>query len=211
MIDRAVVQQAVGGDRNLPERVFDLFDQFEALVLKWNPTINIVAKSTLSDIGNRHIIDSVQLIQCGDSAQRRWLDIGSGGGFPGLVVAILAASQLPQLKVTLVESDKRKSVFLREAARQLELQVEVIAARVEDIPPQCADVVSARALASLDCLLGLASTHLAPNGVCAFLKGANVDPELAEARNHWVFDLERSESITDGRSSVLFLKGLKHV
>lgn len=211
MIEKSTIQQALGTEQELPDCIGDRFSLLEALVLKWNPKINIVANSTLDDIASRHIVDSIQAFRCCHPDHRHWLDIGSGGGFPGLVVAILAASLQPKLKVTLVESDKRKAVFLREASRQMGLIVEVLAARIEDVLPQNADVISARALAPLDKLLGFAERHLGPMGVCAFLKGAASDIEVEQARKQWVFDLEVEQSITDARSSVLFLRQPRHV
>jgi 16S rRNA (guanine527-N7)-methyltransferase len=185
--------------------------QFEALVRKWNPSINIVARSTLEDLWHRHIMDSVQLFSCVRPNYRLWLDIGSGGGFPGIVIAILAAGLAPQLRIALVESDKRKSVFLSEAVRQLELSATIYPLRIDELAPQGADVVSARALAPLTTLCGLSVRHLRDDGVCAFLKGANADTEIIEARKDWRFDLDRTASITDSRASALFLRGLRHV
>ena len=211
MIDHEKVAQAHGSGLLISDQAIDRLNQFVTLVLKWNPTINVIAKSTVTDIWNRHILDSIQVIRCARPEQRLWLDLGSGGGFPGVVVAILAAELFPDLRFTLVESDKRKSVFLTQAARQLALSFTVLSGRIEEIDPQYADVVSARALAPLQELCGLAKRHLSAQGVCAFLKGANADAEIDQAAKNWSFDLERSDSITDPRSSVLFLRGLEHV
>lgn len=211
MIDLALLQRTLGQDRTVSDRSLSRLRQFESLVRKWNPAINVVARSTIDDVWHRHILDSAQLFGFARPEHRVWLDIGSGGGFPGVVIAILASDLLPDLHVGLVESDRRKAVFLSEAIRQLGLQTVVHTARVEDLAPQMASVVSARALAPLSTLCGFAARHLAEEGACAFLKGANCEDEISEARISWRFDLDRIASITDSRASVLFLRGLKHV
>lgn len=196
----------------LPDRSLDKLDTFVSLVEKWTPTINLIARGTVDQIWERHLIDSAQVFRLARPEHKVWLDLGSGGGFPGLIVAILAAELAPNLGIVLVESDKRKAVFLREAARSLALHnVKVLAERVEDLQPLRADVVSARALASLDKLCGYASPHLQSDGLCVFLKGAQHEMETAAARENWLFELERVESVTDTQSTLLVLKGLKHV
>lgn len=186
-------------------------EQFATLVQKWNPAINVVAKSTIYDLWMRHIVDSAQLFSVVTPEYHHWLDIGSGGGFPGIVIAALAADLHPQMKVSLVESDKRKAVFLMEAARLLGLSVAIHTARIEELSPQNACIVSARALAPLSSLCGLAARHVRTGGICAFLKGASVDLELDEARQEWKFALDRVQSVTDSKASLLFLRSLAHV
>lgn len=211
MTEMALLQRALGDGRFPSDTGLDRLRQFSRLVEKWNTSINVVAKSTIGDLWNRHIVDSAQIFACVTADQKLWLDIGSGGGFPGIVVSILAADMLPQLKVALVESDRRKSVFLMECVRQIGLTATVHAVRVEDLPSQSACVVSARALAPLADLCGLATRHMREDSLCAFLKGVNADSEIIEARKHWQFDLDLRPSVTDSRASVLFLKGLRHV
>lgn len=210
MSDLDLMQRALGGGRQISDLGLDRLRAFSRLVEKWNPSINIVARSTLGDIWNRHIVDSAQVFTCATAGHKLWVDIGSGGGFPGVVISILAADLLPDLHVSLVESDRRKSVFLGECIRQLGLSATVHAVRIEDLTPQNACVVSARALAPLSVLCGLAVGHIREGGICAFLKGANADAELQEAQKEWRFDLDRVPSVTDSRSSVLFMKGLRH-
>ena len=189
----------------------DRLERFAALVVKWNPAINIVARSTISELWKRHILDSVQVYCFTPESAKHWADLGSGGGFPGIIVAILAAEMRRPIRVTLVESDKRKCVFLTAAARLLELDLTVLAARIETLAPLHADVVSARALASLPQLCELASLHLSDKGVCIFPKGERAEAEVALARQAWHFDLESSQSITDDKASLLILKGLHRV
>lgn len=211
MIDPDLLRRALGRYGPLSERSTSRLHQFSGLVQKWNPSINLVSRSALDDLWHRHILDSIQLFGCAQPEHRLWLDIGSGGGFPGIVIAILAADVLPDLRISLVESDRRKAVFLTEVVRQLGLTVAVYAVRVEELAKQNACVVSARALAPLPALCGYAYAQMAEDGICAFLKGANAEAEIQEARKSWRFDLDQVTSVTDSRSSVLFLRGLKHV
>lgn len=184
--------------------------QFQALVEKWNPRINLVSKSTLPELWSRHIEDSAVLC-LRVPAVNRWADFGSGGGFPGLVVAIVAQDKGHQTSVVLVESDLRKATFLREAARQMELSVDVRSERVESLDSLQADVVSARALAPLDVLCGLAHLHLAPGGICLFPKGETFAAEVDLARRSWQFDLEARENPGHKGSALLELRNLRRV
>lgn len=205
------IERAIGVQGGVSDISLDRLVQFERLVEKWNPSINVVAKSTIGDIWHRHILDSIQLFQIARPDQRTWLDLGSGGGFPGIVVAILAAEAMPQMRVSLVESDRRKGVFLGECIRQLGLSAAVYPSRIEDLAAQNACVVSARALAPLQSLCAFGFRHVRPGGICAFMKGATVEAEIVEAEKAWRFDLDRVTSVTDSRSSILFLRGLRHV
>jgi 16S rRNA (guanine527-N7)-methyltransferase len=211
MTESSLLQRCLGDNIVLPPEVVGQLKAFAELVEKWNPTVNIVARSTLGDLWLRHIIDSAQVFKYCPADARLWLDIGSGGGFPGIVIAVLAHSLRPGLKVRLVEADQRKAVFLREVNRQLGLTAEVSACRIETLSPQSADVISARALAPLVDLCGLAERHLAPKGVAVFLKGQQHEDEIALARKDWQFELEMAQSQTHSGSAVLVLKGLTHV
>ncbi|MGC9418326.1 MAG: 16S rRNA (guanine(527)-N(7))-methyltransferase RsmG [Rhodovulum sp.] len=182
------------------------------LVRKWNPAINLVSKGSLSDLENRHIIDSMQIFDQIPSGAHRWTDLGSGGGFPGLVVAILAQEHAPQLDVELVESDKRKAAFLQTAARELGLDnTKVFPDRIEYLAPRDADVVSARALASLSKLIGLAHRHLAEGGVALFPKGARHAQEIDAALASWAFEVQKIPSKTDPQAVILKLGGIARV
>ena len=189
----------------------DKLRQFLALVAKWNPTINLVSAGSITDGWTRHIIDSAQLWNAAPLQSGLWLDVGSGGGFPGLVIAIIARERAPNLKILLVEADRRKCVFLSEAARQLNLVAEVTADRIEMLEAKSASVISARAVGSLDNLLQSAVRHLAPNGVALFPKGQNFEQELASARQHWRFDCKAMPSLTDPKSAVLRIENIQHV
>ncbi len=181
------------------------------LLEKWNSRINLVAKPTIKDLWSRHILDSLQLFDLAADSATSWADLGSGGGFPGLVVAILAAERRPQLRVTLVESDQRKAVFLRTVARKAGIEASVLAKRIEAIAPLETDVLSARALAPLPVLLGHAERHLAPEGMALFPKGAGWRQEVKDALEHWRFRCEDIASQTSSDGAILRLGEIERV
>jgi 16S rRNA (guanine527-N7)-methyltransferase len=189
----------------------DRLARLEKLLAKWNPAINLVARSTLSQAWDRHILDSAQLFMLAPEPARHWVDLGSGGGFPGLVIACLAEELRPQLRVTLIESDQRKATFLRQAAADLGLDVRVLTERIESAAPQAAAILSARALAALPALLGFATRHLAPKGLALFPKGASWQEEVEHARKEWHFDLSTKPSVTDPQAVILAVKAITHV
>lgn len=180
------------------------------LLTKWNSAINLVARSTISDIWNRHILDSMQLFRHG-AAGRTWVDVGSGAGFPGMIIAILARESAPGLSVTLIEPDQRKVAFLNEVARLTGTEVCIIGERIETIAPLQTDILSARGLAPLDRLLCYTSRHIVPDGVAIFPKGARFQEEIAVARKSWDFDCEVYQSLTNARAVVLKIQGVVRV
>lgn len=180
------------------------------LVQKWNSAINLVAKKQIGELWNRHILDSAQLSTLLDAGPQAWCDLGSGAGFPGIVIAILAEELNPATVVTLVEVDQRKAVFLRQVARELALSAQVEATRAESLEPQLADIVSARALAPLSQLLPLAVRHLKPGGTAVFLKGAAAGVEVAEARKLWAFEITEQQSRTSPDGKILILRDIQH-
>lgn len=183
-------------------------EAYQALLLKWNKAINLVSRTTEEDFWTRHILDSAQLFRNLPDNALRWLDVGSGGGLPGLVVAIIAKEKRPDLRVTLVESDQRKSTFLRQAGRELDLSIDVLAERIESITPFKANVLSARALAPLSELLPLVSQHLEEDGVAILPKGERFREELKKAQSDWQFDVVVEPSMTDNAAKILTIRGL---
>jgi 16S rRNA (guanine527-N7)-methyltransferase len=197
-----------------------IFDSYATLLAKWQARINLVGPATLPDLWRRHFLDSAQLAPLipmattpnGAPGQTmRLVDLGSGAGFPGLVLAILR----PDLRVTLVESDGRKAAFLAEAARATlgaaaKDRVTVLRARAEALDPQAAggpaDVVTARALAPLARLLELAEPCLSAGTRCLFLKGAESAAELTEARKGWTMAATEHPSLTEPRATILELR-----
>lgn len=196
---------------NVSRETLQSLRTFCDLVRRWNPAINLVAKSTVADMWNRHLLDSAQIFKFMPMTATSWLDLGSGAGFPGLVVAILATEHQPELRVTLVESDRRKSVFLNEVIRTLNLPAKVLTQRIDDVAPQAADVVSARALSSLSSLCGHAHRHLADGGIALFPKGVQAQAEIDDARAHWWFGVDSHPSSTDAEATILVLKDIRNV
>lgn len=186
----------------------DRLHLYAALLRKWTPRINLISKGALDELWHRHMRDSAQLMALAPESARTWCDLGSGGGFPGLVVAILARDVRPGLSVTLIEADKRKAAFLRTVNRDVGMDVQVLDERVEAAPPQGADVLSARALAPLPKLLGLARRHLAPDGTALFPKGAQHASEHREALELWRFRCETRSSETDPDAVILSISEL---
>jgi len=184
---------------------------YAELLEKWNPTINLVSKATFGDIWSRHFHDSAQVFLLRPPGVTTWVDLGSGAGFPGLVVAILAAEQAPDLQVTLVESDGRKAAFLRSVLTATGIEAQVIARRAEDIGHLSADVVTARALAPLDRLLSYVDRHLASGGCALLPKGENYRQEIEKAVETWRFSVDIVSSETDSRAVILKIGGLARV
>lgn len=194
---------------NVSRETFDSLQQFQALLLRWTKSINLVGSSTVSESWQRHIVDSAQVFDFLPKGEGHLIDMGSGGGLPGLVIAILAKKANPDLRITLVESDQRKAVFLRTAAREIGLPATILCQRIECTIEDKATIVTARALASLDQLLGFADALLAPGGVAVFQKGRRADAELKSARLRWTFDLDSHKSQTDADARILVIKDIR--
>jgi 16S rRNA (guanine527-N7)-methyltransferase len=182
--------------------------EYKELLEKWQKRINLVSAATLPEFWLRHADDSAQLAPLLPKAARTLVDLGSGAGFPGLVLALMEK----RLHTHLVESDQRKAAFLGEVCRATGLAraVTIHAQRIERLRELKADVVTARALAPLSELLGYAEKILAPDGVCLFLKGARVDGELADARKSWRMNVDRIKSRTDDSGVILRITDLAH-
>jgi 16S rRNA (guanine527-N7)-methyltransferase len=179
--------------------------QFAELVTKWSAKINLVSKHDLQNLWERHIQDSLALlpyIPVGTSAA---IDLGSGAGFPGLVLAIETG-----IAFTLIESDSRKAAFLRDAARELAAPAKILNARIETAKCAAAPLITARALAPLDKLLALAVPHLAPGGVCLFPKGRSFEEELKTAESDWRMEIERCKNPFNAEACILRLGNIHH-
>ena len=180
-------------------------DQFVDLFLRWQGAVQMVAASTLPRLWTRHIADSLQLVELAPDA-KVWVDLGSGGGFPGLVVAIAIAERAGAL-VHLIESDTRKAAFLREAARITRAPAKVHAERIESVAKQIVpDVVTARALAPLPRIIELSAPFFAVGATGIFLKGQDVDNELTEAAKSWKIQSRLLPSRTDPRGKILVIE-----
>lgn len=187
---------------------YEQLKEFEHAFVKWNARINLVANSTLDELWTRHVLDSAQLARLAPQ-ELRWLDLGSGGGFPGAVMATLLHER-PGAKIDLVESNRKKAAFLQSTvggtgiatvhARRIEEVVGVVAA------PQ---IVTARALAPLPKLLDLASPWLAKGARGLFHKGRDYRSELEESADHWLFDLVEHKSRVEPEGVILDIRNLK--
>jgi len=197
MSDPRKALAGLGVSRETIERL----EIYAALLTRWQARINLVGPDTLPDLWTRHMLDSAQLWPLIPPEARRLADLGSGAGFPGLVLAILGAPD-----VHLVESDARKCAFLRETARQTGTTVTILNHRIEQVAPLSADVITARALAPLSRLLDWAAPHLAPGGQCLFLKGRGAEDELTATAKEWKIGHRRIGSLTDPEGVVLQLR-----
>lgn len=184
---------------------------YSNLLAKWNPRINLVAKSTLNDLWQRHFVDSAQLYGLAPHPVNHWADLGSGGGFPGLVIAITGMEHGSPNRVTLVESDARKCAFLRTVIRETGVTATVITERIENTTALNCDVLSARALAKLSTLLSFAERHMQPNGTALFPKGETWKKELEEAQQTWKFEHQVARSQTEDGPVVLSIAGVTRV
>lgn len=198
----------------VPRETIDLLITYEALLKQWQRTINLVAPSTLDSVWHRHFADSAQLLAFAPDKAEHWLDLGSGAGFPGLVLAILLREKNPKARVMLCESDTRKAAFLREVARQTGTVVDIYAGRIENLSTQAkvpkVDVVTARALASLAKLLELSRPFFGPTTKGLFLKGAGAVREVEEAKaSSFAFDCELHPSLTDSEARIAVIANLR--
>ncbi len=177
-----------------------------ALITKWTKSINLIAPNSVSDIWDRHIVDSAQVLHLAPETWKSWTDLGSGGGLPALVVAILDPQRRP---ISLVESDKRKCLFLTTARRELDININVVNERIEKADLPKVDILSARALAPLDELLSFSETTLQPSGTALFSKGARYQEELDRAAQAWHFDVTAHQSQTNPDSRVLEISRIR--
>jgi 16S rRNA (guanine527-N7)-methyltransferase len=184
----------------------ETLERFVALLLRWNRTVNLIARKDEQRLWERHIADSLQLAALMQPAPERAIDLGSGAGFPGLVLAIAT-----HVHFDLIEADQRKATFLRESARITGARVQVHATRIETAQIVPAPLITARALAPLSRLLDLAAPLLGTGGICLFSKGANVQAELTEAASRWHMQVEILPSRTAPEACILRISDLTRV
>jgi 16S rRNA (guanine527-N7)-methyltransferase len=195
---------------DVSRETWERLDRFVALLLVWQKTTNLIAPSTIPTLWTRHIADSLQLLPLAEHG-RQWVDVGSGGGFPGLVIAC-ALAQIPGATVHLVESNAKKAAFLREAQRVTAAPVIVHAERIETFVAAFkgeADVVTARALAPLPLLLGQCAPLLKNGALGLFPKGQGVDLELQDASKSWIVNAELLPSRTDPQGRIVRVREIR--
>ena len=191
---------------DVPRETIGRLEAFEALLRSENERQNLVSRASLDALWARHILDSAQLVSFAPAASRTWLDLGSGAGFPGLLVPLFHPA-----KAILVESRRLRADFLRNAASTLGIadRVEILESRLEAVPDRKADVISARAFAPLPRLLALAERFSTPGTVWILPKGRNAKSELDAARSSWQGDFRLEPSLTDADAGIIVATGVR--
>jgi len=178
--------------------------EYISILQKWNRKINLISKSSEKDIWTRHVLDSAQIWNLiGETDFKIWADLGSGSGFPGIIISILSKKTNPNAQFILIEKDKRKCEFLKEISRKLELNLIIYPERIETIKELNADIVSARALSTLDKLLFFSKKHRSKDGLSFFFKGQNVLKELKCVKRNKKFSYILHPSITSSSSYIV--------
>jgi 16S rRNA (guanine527-N7)-methyltransferase len=196
-MDEAQARDWVERESDVPRETMERLDAFVALLREENERQNLVSRTSLDHVWARHIADSVQLLRFAPS-EAPWLDLGTGAGFPGLVVALLHRGP-----VTLVEERRLRADFLRRAAETLGIRPEIVAAKAERIPPRPFGVISARAFAPLEGLLGLATAFSTTNTIWLLPKGRNAQAELEALDSSWQGDFRLEPSFTDPDAQII--------
>ena len=204
-------QEPFAGLANVSHETIERLRLYADLLRVWNPSAGLVAKSTLPELWTRHFLDSAQLLKAAPNSEVRWIDLGTGGGLPGLVLAILCIEHRPSDEFVLVESNSRKCEFLKTVCRETGVRVKILHDRAERLEPQAADVATARALSSLSQLLFFASRHLVEGGMALFLKGSGRQSEIEEAKRKWTFSLTEMPSVTSNTGAVLKVIDIRRI
>jgi 16S rRNA (guanine527-N7)-methyltransferase len=200
---RPLSREAFGEQLGVSRETLERLTVFLDLLRRWQPAINLVASATLTDPWRRHVLDSAQLAAHVPAGAADLVDLGSGAGFPGMVLALLGVRG-----VHLIEGDRRKAQFLHEVARVTGAPAKIHAVRIEQMQGWPAAVITARALAPLPRLLELADRFLVADSVALFLKGKSVERELTDARANWHMVPETFPSLSEPTGTVLKLRGI---
>lgn len=203
-MDEAEARAWVEERFDVPRETMTRLDAFAALLREESQHHNLVSRSTLGQLWLRHIADSAQLLVFAPSPEARWVDLGSGAGFPGLIVAMLHKGP-----VTLVEERRLRADFLRRAAAALGVEVDIRQARVERLPPAPFEVISARAFAPLARLLDLGTGLSTTNSVWILPKGRNAQTELEALDASWQGDFRLEASVTDPEARIIVATGVR--
>ena len=194
---------------NVSRETIENLITFQNMVLEWNDRFNLISKSSESDCWNRHIIDSLQLVKFMDKSANKVYDLGSGAGFPGIVLAIAAKELFPNLKVYLIESIRKKAKFLEEAKEKLKINVEIKNERIENLAMPPADIITSRALASLDKLLEYSKPFCSSKTKLIFLKGEKWKEEIICAEKKWNILYKAFESKTNNKGCVVYIENIR--
>lgn len=194
---------------NVSRETIDRLKSYEASLVEWQQRFNLVSNSSLPVAWERHFLDSLQLLKLLPKGAKTLLDVGSGAGFPGMVLAIAGMDRTPYLNVTLVESIKKKTLYLKEVANITGVKVNVVNDRIEKIENKKYDVITSRALASLDMLLDYIYHFCHANTVCIFPKGKSYKEELKKAEKRYEFDLRLIPSEQSDEGMILVLTNVR--
>ncbi len=196
---------------NVSRETFLKLKEYENLLIEWQAKFNLVSNSTLDDAWNRHFWDSVQLFKYIPDSAKVLYDFGSGAGFPGMVLAIMANEKTPYLKVKLIESTGKKTMYLNEVKQKTSTNVEIINDRIENIKPEKADVITSRAMASLVKLLEYTKGFCSKKTICIFPKGRKYQEEIDEARKKFNFDCQIFDSEVSSEGKVLIISNISAI
>ena len=195
---------------NVSRETYDKLKLCQQALCEWQEKFNLVSKNSLQDAWNRHFLDSAQLFPLIPENAKSLVDLGSGAGFPGMVLAIMAAEKTPYLKLTLVESIAKKTLYLNHVKDICGcLNTQVLNKRIESLINCKFDVVTARAVTALTDLLAYAFPLMRQNAVCIFPKGKTFEQEIKQAEQKWSFDYKIVPSLTSEESVILVIKNLK--
>jgi 16S rRNA (guanine527-N7)-methyltransferase len=205
-VDEQEARQWLERELNVSRETFQRLDAFVDLLRSENEVQNLVSRATLDQVWTRHIVDSAQLLRLAPEEAKTWLDLGTGAGFPGLVIALFHPAQ-----VMMVEARKLRVDFLVRAAAVLELpaSTRIVCAKVERLEAPAFDVISARAFAPLDRLLSLAQRFNSPETRWVLPKGKNAKSELEEARASWQGEFRLEQSLTDPDARIIVAQDVR--
>ena len=194
---------------DVSRETFERLEKYVAILNKWQKSINLVSNNTLPEVWHRHILDSAQIFPYTGDSDTQIMDIGSGAGLPGLILAIMRHGQWGDqaAPVTMVESDERKCAFLGVAAQETGVKIKIKNTRLETLPPLYPDVITARALATVETLLDWTKPQHHPALHCVFLKGANVEEELTCLQETPNIKIDKKQSLTSSDGVILCLSG----
>lgn len=196
---------------NVSRETFDKLKHYQSMLIEWQSKFNLVSSSTLDDAWNRHFLDSVQLFQYIPNQAKVLYDFGSGAGFPGMVLAIIANEKMPDLQVSLIESITKKTLYLNAVKSETNTNVTILNDRIENLQLPKADVITSRAMASLTELLGYAYKFCKKESVCIFPKGKKYAEELSEAHKRWKFKCQIVASTQSDEGKILIITNLSKV
>lgn len=194
---------------NVSRETINELKKYEALVVEWNNKFNLISKSSVQYIWGRHILDSLQLCQFVKNTDKIMYDFGSGAGFPAIVLSIVGKQLFPELKIFLVESITKKALFLNTVKNELNLNIEVINGRIENIKAENIDLISSRAMASLDKLIDYSKPFCNKNTRLIFPKGSKYKDEIDLSLKTWKFDFDVIQSKTDETGKILYIRNIR--